>query len=489
MSPDSSPTEIKRYEVLGRLATGGMAEVFLARAKGLGGFEKLFVVKRIRPDLANNREMSPMILDEARIAATLDHPNIVHVFDVDIDAGTVFLVMEYLHGRDVREIKRRAWETAAGMPLAHALNIALGVCGGLHYAHEKADAQGCSLGIVHRDVSPHNVLVTYDGAVKVIDFGIAKATMKLTSTLLGMVKGKPGYMSPEQCEGNKIDRRSDVFCIAILLYEMTTGKPPYDASDAEQFFNAVLLTDAIRPSARVRGYPKQLERILMRGLERDRDRRYQSALEMHRDLEAFAHEARLMISPLALSEYMEQLFADERAALRAAEQRGALAEYVMAIRTGSAPRAQPGDDATTRLRPAPSTAPPPSTRADESKRPVRARAAVIGALALAGLGGAVALLRQPEAPARPAPPPTLEAAAPDATETATPQRSGAPVAGVPEAVPTATSTSTAAPQATGLKRPTAPPRAGTPRRPPSATASPTPRATPAPPDLESPLPR
>src|SRR5262249_34482070 len=156
---------------------------------------------------------------------------------------------------------------------------------GLHYAHEKNDDAGKSLSIVHRDVSPHNVLVTFDGAIKIIDFGIAKASIKLSKTLLGMVRGKPGYMSPEQCAGEPLDRRSDLFCIAILLYELATGASPYDARDAEALFNAVLDSAPIPPSARAPEFPAELERILMKGLERDRTRRYQTALEMRRDLE------------------------------------------------------------------------------------------------------------------------------------------------------------------------------------------------------------
>src|SRR5262249_5212528 len=157
--------------------------------------------------------------------STLQHSNIVQLFDVDTDEGTVFLVMEYLHGQDVRTISRRAWDRPdAGFPVDHAVAITLGVCAGLHYAHEKVGSDGRPLSIVHRDVSPHNVLVTFDGNVKIIDFGIAKARGGLSATLFGMVKGKPGYMSPEQCRGEPLDRRSDLFCIGILLYEMTTGR-------------------------------------------------------------------------------------------------------------------------------------------------------------------------------------------------------------------------------------------------------------------------
>ena len=334
-----SPVEIKRYEILTPLATGGMAEVLLARAKGLGGFEKLFVIKRIRRELAQNRDFARQILDEARIAATLQHSNIVQVFDVDTDGGTVFLVMEYLHGQDVRAITQRAWkarsERRPGFPIEHAVGITLGVCAGLHYAHEKVGSDGRPLSIVHRDVSPHNVLVTFDGGVKIIDFGIAKATGSLSATLFGMVKGKPGYMSPEQCRGEPLDRRSDLFCIGILLYEMTTGRAPYDAKNADEFFDGILNSDPVPPSRRVRSYPEELERIVLKALARDRAGRYQTAQEMQRDLEAFAQGERLHVTPFALAQFMERLFEEHSATWRLAQEQGAsLAEHVVAMRTG-----------------------------------------------------------------------------------------------------------------------------------------------------------
>src|SRR5690348_3663788 len=183
-----------RYELLSLIAKGGMGEVFLARTRGLGGFEKLVVIKRNLPTMAQD---SGPLLAEARLVATLQHTNIVQVNDVGTDNGTVFVAMEFLHGQDLRSVLRRS---NAPLPLDQAIAMALGVCAGLHYAHDKRDADGSLLELVHRDVSPSNVFVTYDGGVKLIDFGIAKATSLPSETQLGTVKGKPGYMSPEQCK-------------------------------------------------------------------------------------------------------------------------------------------------------------------------------------------------------------------------------------------------------------------------------------------------
>jgi serine/threonine protein kinase len=184
------PGQLGRYEILKRLAVGGMAEIFLARLSGISGFERLVVVKRILPQLATNPEFVRMFFDEARIAATLHHSNIVQVFDVGTVDGQYFFAMEYLHGEDLSGIMRALLAAGRGLPLEAALVISLGVCAGLHYAHEMVGVDGEPLGIVHRDVSPQNVIVTFDGGVKLLDFGIAKASNRLAVTRCGTLKGK-----------------------------------------------------------------------------------------------------------------------------------------------------------------------------------------------------------------------------------------------------------------------------------------------------------
>ncbi|MGZ3442981.1 MAG: serine/threonine protein kinase, partial [Polyangia bacterium] len=191
---------IGKYEVLQRLAAGGMAEIFLARMVGVLGFDKLVVIKRILPHLAQRNDFIQMFLDEARIATTLSHANIVQTHEVGVSGKSYFMVMEYLAGEDVRSIVRRIGRNEQGrLPLEHALNIGVAVAAGLHYAHEKKDRDGKPLDIVHRDVTPQNVIVTYDGAVKLLDFGIAKASNRINETRSGSFKGKVPYMSPEQC--------------------------------------------------------------------------------------------------------------------------------------------------------------------------------------------------------------------------------------------------------------------------------------------------
>jgi serine/threonine protein kinase len=311
--PGDPPRTLKKYALLGKLATGGMAELFLARANGLGGFERLLVIKRILPSLAGDTEFVRMLLDEARIAATLQHSNVVQVFDVDMDDGAVFFVMEHLHGHDVAELLRRARAASTRVPLENAIAIAVAVAAGLHYAHERWGPDGTPLDIVHRDVSPHNVVVTYDGNVKLIDFGIAKAANRLSHTRFGIFKGKLPYASPEQCRCEPIDRRTDVYSLGVLLYELTTGFPVFEGSNEFELMR--LMSEAVftRPRMRDKEYPRELEQIVVKALARDPADRYQTAQALQRDLEVFAGRAGLDLSAFSLSRLVEQLFASELA--------------------------------------------------------------------------------------------------------------------------------------------------------------------------------
>jgi serine/threonine protein kinase/tetratricopeptide (TPR) repeat protein len=380
--------ELGKYELLCLLATGGMASVHLARAKGIGGFEKLLVIKRILPRAAGDESFIQMFLDEARIAATLEHSNVAHVFDVGSVQNEVFLAMEFLHGQDVRTIFRAS---QGPIPFDPTFAITIGICAGLHYAHEKRGANGQPLGLVHRDVSPSNVVVTYDGGVKVIDFGIAKATNRLGNTKSGVLKGKPGYMSPEQCTGKTLDRRSDVFCVGIMLYELTTGTRLFGSKDAEYLqLKAIVESDVAPPSTLVPGYPPELERIVLRALARDANQRYQTALELQRDLEVLARSLRLDVSPTSLAKFMEATFREELDAWRAAEQSGVTqAEHVVsgkgrltslgriAIPAGASTETQKPEESarggvdqfdSTQLAVAESSTPPSKTRPDTATR-------------------------------------------------------------------------------------------------------------------------
>ena len=321
--------EVGRYELLCLLAMGGMASVHLARAARIGGFEKLVVIKRILPNVAKDQHFIEMFLDEARIASTLEHANVVQVFDVGSIDGDVFLAMEFLHGHDLRSIVRTVG--AKPLPLDPTLAIMIGVCAGLHYAHERRGPKGQLLHVVHRDVSPSNVVVTYDGSVKVIDFGIAKATNRVGETTDGAIKGKPGYMSPEQVLGEPLDRRSDVFGVGIMLYELTTGTRLFGPTDAESLgLRAIVEAVVISPSARIPGYPVELENIVLKALAKEPQNRFATALELQRALEAFALALRSDISPSRLASFMSETFQKELEAWQAAEQSGvSLAEHVV----------------------------------------------------------------------------------------------------------------------------------------------------------------
>lgn len=319
VADEPAPQTLKKYRLVGQLARGGMAELFLARANGLGGFERLLVIKRILPELARDTEFVRMLLDEARTAATLRHNNIVQVFDVDMVDGNVFYAMEYLHGHHVMALIERA---ATKIPLENAIAIAVAVAAGLHYAHERWGDDGKPLGIVHRDVAPNNVIVTYDGNVKLIDFGIAKSANNLSSTRFGLFKGKLPYASPEQCRCEPVDRRTDVFSLGVLLYELTTGFPLFAADSEYELLR--LMNEAIvpRPRLRDKAYPRELEQIVLKALARDPADRYQTAQALQRDLEVFAGKSRLDLSAFSLSRLMGSLFDGELEQWRSAQHDG-----------------------------------------------------------------------------------------------------------------------------------------------------------------------
>ncbi|WP_437812171.1 protein kinase domain-containing protein [Sorangium sp. So ce1078] len=313
------PVTLGRYRLLKKIGMGGMAEIWVASVAGISGVRKICVVKRILPHLADSPEFVRMFLDEARIAATLDHPNLVQMYDIEEVDGVPVIAMEYLHGEDLRTVKKSLRSANRRMPFEHAITIAAGVAAGLHYAHEKVGFDGRPLDIVHRDVSPHNVFVTYDGAVKILDFGIAKAANRVNETRDGALKGKVPYMSPEQCTSEKLDRRSDIYSVGILLYEMSTGSRLFRRGATEFELMRAIVEDPVMPPSQVcSDYPPELERIVLKCLERDREKRYATARELQVDLEAFAREERLATSALALSSFMSELFGQRVEAWRGA---------------------------------------------------------------------------------------------------------------------------------------------------------------------------
>jgi serine/threonine protein kinase len=300
--------QVGPYELIRRLGAGGMAEVHLARAAGIEGFEKLVVLKRILPHLSADPHFIRMFLAEARLAAILDHPNIVQVFDLGHDGGEYYFTMEFVYGENLQNILRAVRRTSTPLPYEHAITICNGVAAGLHYAHERVGFDGQRLGLVHRDVSPTNVMVTYEGCAKVADFGIAKVMNRTDVTQAGMRKGKVPYMSPEQCRAEPLDPRSDVFALGIVLYEATTMRRLFDGENEFGVMNRIVNGDVPPPSSIRSGYPKDLERIVMRALSTNRNERHGSALELQWDLERFARERKMECTPLALRGYLHQVF-------------------------------------------------------------------------------------------------------------------------------------------------------------------------------------
>jgi serine/threonine-protein kinase len=304
------PRQFGKYTLLRKLAAGGMAELFLALHRSVAGFEKLIVIKTILPSMNHDRSFIDMLLHEARLSATLSHTNIVQVYDVGQVEGRYFIAMEHIHGEDIRSIIRAMKKKGVTeFPLEHAISIILGVCAGLAYAHEKRDLDGALLNIVHRDISPQNIVITFTGDVKIVDFGIAKSeTQTGEDTKSGQLKGKVPYMSPEQAAGEPIDWRSDIFAAGVLLFELTTGKRLFKGSSEYETLRLICEKEYPLPTAVKPGYPQHLERIVMRALAKRREDRYQSAREMQQELEEFIREERIKVSNVSLMNWMQMLF-------------------------------------------------------------------------------------------------------------------------------------------------------------------------------------
>jgi serine/threonine protein kinase len=298
------------YRLLEKVATGGMAEVFRAKRTGVEGFEKVVALKRILPHLSDNKEFVDMFVDEAKMVAGLTHPNIVQIFDLGKIDDTYFIAMEYIAGRDLRSILRRAKDKGIPIPLELCVLIAGRVAAALEYAHRKKDEAGRALKIVHRDVSPQNILIAFEGEVKLTDFGIAKATSKATSTDRGALRGKLLYMSPEQALGKPMDRRADVFSLGVCFYEMITDRKPFMGTSEMGILEMVRECRVSPPSLVNPRVPERIERVVMKALDRDPERRYQDAGELLRDLE---HTLTLRQPPTALelARFMEVLFESE----------------------------------------------------------------------------------------------------------------------------------------------------------------------------------
>ena len=287
-------TRLGRYELLVPIARGGMARVWAARLNGQRGFQKLVAIKVILPHLADEPEFERMFLDEARIASGVHHPNVCEIYELGEEKRTLYLVMEWVSGDSFARVLRASGKTEAIDPRV-AARVVADACAGVHAAHELTDDDGRALGVVHRDLSPHNVLITADGTAKVCDFGVAKALGQLhEATSAGQLKGKIAYMAPEQVTGGSVDRRSDVFSLGCVLYEATTGQRPFRGDGDHQVMHAVLKGEFAPPTSLQRGYPPELERIVLRALSPQAILRFPTAERMRFALEEYVARGQLV---------------------------------------------------------------------------------------------------------------------------------------------------------------------------------------------------
>ena len=305
-----------KYQITDRIATGGIAEIYQARLEGIGGFQRTFAIKRILPNFSQNAEYVSMLVDEAKVAGLLSHANIVQILDLGQVDGIWYIAMEYVHGRDLGALLRAARDKGLCLPVPHAVFIAIELLKGLEYAHQRQVMRGgrpVALNIVHRDVSPTNILLSYQGEVKLTDFGIARASLKVAETQAGVIKGQFDYMSPEQAGGARdLDQRSDLFTVGVVLYEMLTGQHPFRAASEVDTIDQVR-SGTYKPISEINPeVPFTLETIVDRALRVDRDERYPTATAFKEALDKFFHDAGFLFTHNTLAGYVKGLFPDEK---------------------------------------------------------------------------------------------------------------------------------------------------------------------------------
>ncbi len=313
-SPELEPiARLGRYELLGRMAVGGMAEIFLARERARAGGSRQVAVKVMRPHLSDDAELGAMFVNEGRVALRLNHPNICHVYEFGLERGRCFIAMEHVHGVTLRDVARRLAVRGERMPIAVVVGVVARVAEALHAAHQAKDAAGRPLAVVHRDVSPHNVMIGFDGVVKLLDFGVARArtgNAERTDT----IKGKFGYLAPEQCVGAPVDARTDVFALGVCLWEALTGRRLYRRTTDYESLQAIVHVDAPDPSTLVPDLPARLSAITLRALSRDPERRFASAAEMQDALEQYLVDERERVGTTRIQRYVHHLFDDRASA-------------------------------------------------------------------------------------------------------------------------------------------------------------------------------
>jgi serine/threonine-protein kinase len=424
--PTPTPTRLGRYELLGKLATGGMGEIHLARVGGDGGFEKVVVVKRLLPELVASADFVAMFLDEARIAARLDHPNVCEVYELGRDGNDYYIGMQYLAGVAFADLIASPREPDRARELRLCAGLAVQACEGLHHAHELRGADGQPLGLVHRDVSPSNLMVTTAGVVKILDFGIAKVRDSTARTALGTIKGKYAYMSPEQVRGDELDRRSDLFSLGVVLFELATHQRLFKRGSDFLAAKAILEERIPRADEIDPAVPRALADVIAKALAREREDRFASA----RELGVAIAEA---VAPLGPAEIAERIAADHASELTAqrTRQRQVIEAHVAATATGKAVKTTAP---TVAMRGPRAAAAPAAARRSRATVPLVAGAviavsAAVAAVVIATRGGG-------SAPVAPAPVTAANAAKPAPT--------AAPSAPAPSAQPAAPPVATAA---------------------------------------------
>ncbi len=300
------PRRFGKYILIDKIAIGGMAEIFRAKTFGVEGFEKTVVIKQILPQFSQDEEFITMLIDEAKIAGQLSHSNIAQVLALDRIEDTYYISMEFIEGKDLRTIIKGGQKM--GMPLSQELAVLIGmeIAQALDYAHRKRDARGAELNIIHRDISPQNILISYEGEVKLTDFGIAKAAIQARMSQSGVLKGKYAYMSPEQARGKAIDRRSDIFSLGIVIYEMLTGERLF-LGDSDIGTLEKVKAARVEPPSRInKDIPEELETTVLKALAKEPSDRYQDASPLHKDLARSLHPS--WVSSADLSRYLTTIF-------------------------------------------------------------------------------------------------------------------------------------------------------------------------------------
>ncbi len=447
-----------KFRLVAKLGRGGMGEVFLAVIAGAQGIKKLVVVKRLRDTLAEDKNVKAMFIEEGRIASRLNHPNVVQTIEVGEEGDSLYLSMEFLEGQALSELARKLEMPLAPVMLARIVSDALA---GVHYAHELRDYDGTPLGIVHRDLSPHNIFITYDGVVKVLDFGIAKASSHADSTEPGTLKGKVSYMAPEQLSADSVDRRADIFVAGIVLWELLTRRRLMAESSMAQTVHRLLHEPIERVSSIVPNVDSKLDEIVARALEKDPARRFETAQQMRSALEAYIESTGRAVRQEDVGRIVTERFAHRRERVRRKVQvfmnSGTVTASSKELPTLSTMR-RGFDGSSGSVLPGVSASMPVVGRPEASFAP--SRILTVGFVLAVGVGALFAGLRSrprssiAELPARPA-------------LVATSEREPAPAAATPTTLPASTS----ATQATALPTSTAQsaPRSVVPR-PPNALA-------------------